>query len=297
MTKKKQEIWNERTVHLEILSAQEPQEISGWSLYQLNSKRQKVWNQPTVLLGPLSTQRQDAWNQPTVRLIPAALQGTQGFAGDAALLQQEPILFVARRPWLRRCWFLGAMFSISALLLWLQSAFYGVAPQVPDWHAGIQWGELIWVIPVLLTSVLCLGWLFFAEREKKQGDTIREILQLLGFTFSTGIVVTISIIIPLLVQLSPVLPQGWNRLLIAIGILAVSEFAVCAILIKTTPKLKGQLLRSEDMEDMHRPLTFDVSIRRAYRSNDVTDLPLRGRAISTRLTGMLVLADMPTVSL
>jgi len=294
MRTKKQEIWNERTVHLEIMPAQKQQEISGESPYQLNSKRQEVWNQPTVLLGPLSTQRQEAWNQPTVRLMPAALEGTQGLAGDAALLQQEPILFVARRPWLRRCWFLGAMFCISALLLWLQSAFYGISPQVPDWQAGIQWGELIWVVPVLLTSVLCLGWLFFAEREKKQGDTIREILQLLGYTCGTGIVVTISIIIPLLVLLSPVLPQGWNRLLIALGILAVGECAVCAILIKTTPRLKGQLLRSEGMEAARRPLAFDVSIRTAYRTNEVEDVPLRGRAISTRLTGMLVLADMPT---
>lgn len=297
MRRKKQEIWNERTVRLEIMPAQKPQEIAGRPPYQLNSKRQEVWNRPTVLLDHLSTQRQDVWNQPTVRLIPPALEGTQGFAGDAALLGQEPILFVARRPWLRRCWFLGAMFSISALLLWLQSTFYGISPRVPDWHAGIQWGELKWVVPVLLTSVLCLGWLFFAEREKKQGDTLREILRLLVYTCGTGIVVAISIIIPLLVLLSPVLPQGWNRLLLAFCILAVGEFAICAILIKTTPKLKGQLLRSEDMETVRRPLAFDVSIRTAYRGDEVKDPPLRGRAISTRLTGMLVLADMPTASL
>jgi hypothetical protein len=295
MRTKKQELWNERTVLLEIMPAQKPQEISGRSPYQLNSKSQEVWNQPTVLLGHVSTQRQDAWNQPTVRLIPPALEGTQGFAGDAALLEQEPILFVARRPWLRRCWFLGAMFSISALLLWLQSTFYGISPRVPDWHAGIQWGELRWVIPVLLTSVLCLGWLFFAEREKKQGDPLREILQLLVYTFGTGIVVAISIIIPLLVLLNPVLPQGGNRLLLAFGMLAVGEFAVCTILIKTTPRLKGQLLRSEDMKTVRRPLAFDVSIRTTSLGNQVKDPPLHGRAISTRLTGMLVLADMPTV--
>jgi hypothetical protein len=297
MRTKKQGIWNERTVRLEIMPAQKPQEVSGWSPYQSNSKRQEVWNQATVHLGHLSTQRQDAWNQPTVRLIPPVLEGMQGFAGDAALLEQEPILFVARRPWLRRCWFLGALFSISVLLLWLQSTFYGISPRVPDWHTGIQWGELIWVVPVLLANVLCLGWLFFAEREKKQGDTLRDILQLLGYTSGTGVVVAISIIIPLLVLLSPVLPQGGNRLLLAFGILAVGEFAVCSILIKTTPRLKGQLLRSEDMESVRRPLAFDVSIRTTYCSNEVKDPPLHGRAISTRLTGMLVLADMPTVLL
>lgn len=153
-----------------------------------------------------------------------------------------------------------------------------------------------WVVPVLLTSVLCLGWLFFAEREKKQRDTLREILQLLVYTFATGIVVAISIIIPLLVLLTPVLPQGGNRLLLAFGVLAVGEFAVCTILIKTTPRLKGQLLwRSEDMKTVRRPLAFDVSIRTTSLGNQVKDPPLHGRAISTRLTGMLVLADMPTV--
>jgi hypothetical protein len=297
MRRKKQEIWNERTVRLEIMPAQKPQEISGRPPYQLISKRQEVWNQPTVLLGFLPTQRQDPWNQPTVRLMPPELERTQGFTGDAALLEKEPIVFVARRPWLRRCWFLGATFSISALLLWLQSTFYGISPRVPDWHAGIQWGELKWAVPVLLTSVLCLGWLFFTEREKKQGDILREILQLLVYTFGTGIVVAISIIIPLLVLIGPALPQGWNRLLFAFGILAVSEFAICAILIKTTPRLKGQLLRSEDLETVRRPLAFDVFIRTTYSGNEAKDPPLRGRAISTRLTGMLVLADMPTASL
>src|SRR5260370_16714776 len=226
MRTKKQEIWNERTVLLEIMPAQKPQEISGRSPYQLNSKRQEAWSQTTVLLGHVSTQRQDAWNQPTVRLMPPGSEGTHGFAGDAALLQQEPILFVARRPWLRRCWFLGAMFSISALLLWLQSAFYGISPRVPDWHAGIQWGELKWVVPVLLTSVLCLGWLFFAEREKKQGDTLREILQLLVYTFRTGIVVAISIIIPFLVLLTPDLPHVGTPLLLPSAILASPNFAL-----------------------------------------------------------------------
>jgi hypothetical protein len=297
MRRKKQEIWNERTVRLEIMPAQKPQEISSRSPYQLNSKSQEVWNQPTVLLGFLHTERQDPWNQATVRLMPPELERTQGFSADTALLEKEPILFVARRPWLRRCWFLGATFSISTLLLWLQSAFYGISPRVPDWHAGIQWGELKWAIPVLLTSVLCLGWLFFAEREKKQGDILREILQLLVCTFGTGIVVAISIIIPLLVLLIPALPQGWNPLLLAFGILAAGEFAICAILIKTTPRLKGQLLRSEYMETVRRPLAFDVFIRTTYNGNEVKDPPLRGRAISTRLTGMLVLADMPTVSL
>jgi hypothetical protein len=151
----------------------------------------------------------------------------------------------------------------------------------------------MWVVPVLVTSVLCLGWLFFAEREKKQGDNIREIMQLLGYTFGTGMVVTFSMIIPLMILLSPVLPQGWNRLLIALGILALGECVVCAILMKTTPRLKGQLLRSEDMETVRRPMAFDVTISTTYRGNEVRDLPPRGRVISTRLTGMLVLADMP----
>src|SRR5438270_11604436 len=67
MRTRKQEIWNERTVRLEIMPAQKPKEISGQPPYQLNSKRKEVGNQPTVLLGHVSTQRQDAWNQSTVR--------------------------------------------------------------------------------------------------------------------------------------------------------------------------------------------------------------------------------------
>jgi hypothetical protein len=51
------------------------------------------------------------------------------------------------------------------------------------------------------------------------------------------------------------------------------------------------------MEAVRRPLAFDVSIRTGYRANEMEDVPLRGRAISTRLTGMLVLADMPTAML
>jgi len=294
MRKKKRELRNEPTVRLEIIPPQKSQKTSPASSKRLNSNKQEVWTQPTVLLELVpSLQRQEVWNQPTVWLEPAALEGTQGLRGDSALLQQEPILFVARRPWLRRCWFLGAVFSLSALLLWLQSAFYGISPQVPDWHRGIQWREFMWVLPVLVVSVLCLGWLFFAEREKKQGDTIREIMQLLGYTFGTGMVVTCSMIVPLMILLSPVIPQGWNRLLIALGILVLGECAVCAILLKTTPRLKGQLLRSEDMETVRRPMAFDVSISTTYRGNEGRGLPQRGRVISTRLTGMLVLADMP----
>ncbi|HAH00065.1 MAG TPA: hypothetical protein DCL75_14725 [Ktedonobacter sp.] len=295
MRAKKRETWNEPTVRLEIIPPQKPQKASIASPKRSNSEKQGVWNQPTVLLDlvPSYTQRQEVWNQPTLWLEPVALAKTQGLRGDSALLQQEPILFVARRPWLRRCLFLGAVFLLSALLLWLQSAFYGISPQAPDWHAGIQWREFIWVVPVLVMSVLCLGWIFFAEREKKPGDNIREIMQLLGYTFSTGAVVTLSMIIPLMILLSPVLPHGWNRLLIALGILALGELVVCTILMKTTPRLKGQLLRSEDMETVRKPMAFDVAIGTTYRGNEVRDLPCYGKAISTPLTGMLVLADMP----
>ena len=317
MKAKKQEISNEPTVRLQLISSQKSQKASRasskpWGKEQevwqqptvhlefipLHAQQEEVWQQPTINLDlvPSHAQQKEVWQQPTVFLefVPSQIRQQLGMT-DLALLQQEQILFVARRPWLRRCCFLAAVFLLSALLLWLQSAFYGVSPQTPNWNGGIQWRECIWAIPVLGASVLCLGWLFFAEREKKQGDSVREIAQLLGYTLLTGAIVTLSMVIPLMIVLVPVLPYGWNRLLVALAVLALGELVVFIILMKTTPRLKGQLLRSEDMGIVPRTGAFDVSIGMTDNGTEMTGFPSHGRAISSRLTGMLVLADMSSM--
>jgi len=53
-------------------------------------------------------------------------------------------------------------------------------------------------------------------------------------------ILTLYLIIPFLILLNATIPSNWNKLLIALGILALGEFMICLILIKTTPRHKAK---------------------------------------------------------
>ena len=70
----------------------------------------------------------------------------------------------------------------------------------------------------------------------EQGDALREIPQLVIYTAGASVIVVLYMIIPLMVLLGAFLPETWNRLLVAIEILVLGEFAICTILMRTTTK-------------------------------------------------------------
>lgn len=59
-------------------------------------------------------------------------------------------------------------------------------------------------------------------------------LELIGGLLSAGVVIGVYMVTPLVTTLIPVLPSEWGRILIALEILGLSEFAICRILMKTT---------------------------------------------------------------
>jgi hypothetical protein len=74
----------------------------------------------------------------------------------------------------------------------------------------------------------------------KQRSTIRELPHLAGYMVGAATILTLYLIIPLLILLNATIPSNWNKLLIALGILALGECIICLILIKTTPRHKAK---------------------------------------------------------
>ncbi len=74
----------------------------------------------------------------------------------------------------------------------------------------------------------------------KQRSTIRELPHLAGYMVGAATILTLYLIIPFLILLNATIPSNWNKLLIALGILALGEFMICLILIKTTPRHKAK---------------------------------------------------------
>jgi len=68
---------------------------------------------------------------------------------------------------------------------------------------------------------------------KKHAGSLGE---LMWCVLGTGAVVTLYMITPLATTLIPILPGDWSRLLIALEVLGVGEFAICRILMKTARK-------------------------------------------------------------
>ena len=57
---------------------------------------------------------------------------------------------------------LGATFLFAWALLWLQERLGAVPAHPSSWQRGVQWAELIWLIPIPLSLALWIGWFVFA---------------------------------------------------------------------------------------------------------------------------------------
>jgi hypothetical protein len=71
-------------------------------------------------------------------------------------------------------------------------------------------------------------------------STLRELPHLAGYIVGAATILTLYLIIPFLILLNATVPSNWNKLLIALGILALGECIICLILIKTTPRHKAK---------------------------------------------------------
>ncbi len=91
-----------------------------------------------------------------------------------------------------------------------------------------------------------MSWLYDQETRRlsvttattKHKTTFGDILHFFGYTAGATTIISLYMIIPLMILLNAVLPNTWNRLLIALGILVIVEFMICIILAKTTPRSK-----------------------------------------------------------
>ena len=64
----------------------------------------------------------------------------------------------------------------------------------------------------------------------KERTTLREIAQSLVYTLGALIVVTVYLIVPLMITLSPFVENNWMRFLAAVVLLVLGEVAVFVIL-------------------------------------------------------------------
>ncbi len=69
-----------------------------------------------------------------------------------------------------------------------------------------------------------------AQQSKASANSLGKVV---WYTLAAGVVIVIYMIIPLMTTLIPLLTGAWSRLLITLEILAVIEFMVCGILIRT----------------------------------------------------------------
>lgn len=83
--------------------------------------------------------------------------------------------------------------------------------------------------------------------EKKQGDLL-DIPRFIGYTVGAVAVLGLYLIIPLIILLNAILPSTWNRLFVALGILAVGEILICTVLAKTIPRGPSQTKAREHQQ-------------------------------------------------
>jgi hypothetical protein len=72
----------------------------------------------------------------------------------------------------------------------------------------------------------------------QQRTTFSDVCHFVGYVVGTTTILSLYMIIPLLILLHATLPSNWNKLMIALGILALAELVICTILIKTIPRGK-----------------------------------------------------------
>ena len=98
------------------------------------------------------------------------------------------------------------------------------------------------------------------EREPRWKNPLFEKLRLPLYTLGSSAVMTLYLVVPLLLLLSPVFPYGWNRLLVACGLVALGELAIFSILSKTTPGIERRALQYS--RPGPRPVSFGGRARR-----------------------------------
>jgi Na+/melibiose symporter-like transporter len=68
--------------------------------------------------------------------------------------------------------------------------------------------------------------------------TLLDTARFLVYTLGALVVVTVYLIVPLMITLSPFLENSWGRLLAAVVLLVLGEVAVFRILKKTSKRLR-----------------------------------------------------------
>jgi hypothetical protein len=111
----------------------------------------------------------------------------------------------------------------------------------------------------------------------------------LACTLGALAVVTLYLIIPSMVVLSPVLRGNWSQLLGALGLLGLVEIAVLTVLIKTTPSYQDQPVQLERREAVRVPTDLDVEVGNAYAGGGDGESPMHGRTLNISHSGMAVL--------
>jgi len=81
-----------------------------------------------------------------------------------------------------------------------------------------------------------LGTLAVTHSQVYQSKNYSGVGELVRYLLSAGVVVTVYIVIPLVTTLVAILPNTWSRVLMTLEFLAVCEFAICRILMKTSRK-------------------------------------------------------------
>jgi hypothetical protein len=74
----------------------------------------------------------------------------------------------------------------------------------------------------------------------KKHSLLFELPHLIGYMIGMMAIFGLYLIIPMMILLNATLPGSWNKLMIAAGILAIGEIAICVILVKTIPRRKSK---------------------------------------------------------
>ncbi len=120
---------------------------------------------------------------------------------------------------------------------------------------------------------------------------VRDVTRLLGYLSGTGVVVSLYMIIPLMIALSPVFEGNWSRMLAALRLLALGEIAVVAVLTKTSSRPEEQATRIERRRTVRVPASFDVEIAAPIAGGAGAKPLCTGHAIDASPDGMAVLVE------
>lgn len=109
---------------------------------------------------------------------------------------------------------------------------------------------------------------------------VRPVARLVGYSLLALVTVTLYLVIPLMVTLRSLVPNGLALVVLVILVIALGEWVIVRVLVQTSPQRETAAQPRERRQAFSGPAAFDVDIRPWVTGIARRELPSIGRALA-----------------